>query len=437
MSVAFDNKDQLKPDVISLHQAMLPKKHVGVQACSVWATSLLFVFFQFFIQLSSGQIVNGLMKSFELTALGAGFLSSAYYYVYVSLQTPAGILIDRYRPRLLLSLGALVLMGGCVLFAAAHSFWLAFFARMIMGFGASFAFVGTMYLTDKWFPRKHFAMLTGMVELMGMVGTLIGVHELAYYVDRFGWRECFMFAGYIAGAIAILVALIVRNMPANRVSLSAKPIKRRVLPGLRVLIRMRVAWINAIFSGIMFMLVTVFASLWAIPYVELSHNYTLLEATFFCSMVYVGVGLCSPFIGWLDARVKHRRYLMSGLALLGFANMLVIILVPTLPAPALAICMFLVGVSCSSYILTFAVANQISATRIRTASIGFVNTFSVGSSPIFQPLIGFILYLLARHDHPFEMKQYTVPEFQMALLIIPVCLAIAAWLAWFIPSRKS
>lgn len=436
MSVAFENKDPKKPDVLSFRQAMLPKKHVGIQACAVWGASLLFVFFQFFIQLSSGQIVDGLMKSFQITALGAGFLSSAYYYVYVSLQTPAGILVDRYRPRVLLSLGALVLMCGCLLFATAHHIWLAFIARMVMGLGASFAFVGTMYLTDKWFPRKHFSFLAGMVELMGMIGTLIGVHELAYYVDRFGWRDCIMVAGYVAGGIAVLLALVIRNMPANREPLSSKRVKRRILPGLRVLIRMRVAWINAIYSGIMFMLVTVFAALWAIPFIEKTHQFDLLEATFFCSMVYMGVGLCSPFIGWLDARIKHRRYLMSGLSVLGFVNVLVVIMDPHLPPPALAICMFLIGVSCSSYILTFAVANQIAATRIRTASIGFVNTFSVGTSPIFQPLIGFILYMLARHDHPFEMKQYTVHEFQMALLIIPVCLAIAAWLAWFLPSRK-
>ena len=199
---------------------------------------------------------------------------------------------------------------------------------------------------------------------------------------------------------------------------------------------MRVAWINALYSGIMFMLVTVFAALWGLPYIQQAHNLSLFQATFYCGLIYVGVGICTPLLGLLDSRVTHRRYLMSGLAVMAFVCTLLVIVFPTMPLVELGICMFLIGVSASGYVLTFTVANQIAAMRIRSASIGFVNTLSVGTSPIFQPLIGFILFMLAQHDHPFDMKHYTVHEFQMALMIIPVFLAIAVWLAWFIPSRK-
>src|SRR3990167_9319057 len=70
-----------------------------------WIISGLFVFFQFALQLSSGEMVTGLMRSFNLTAFGAGVLASSYYYIYVSLQTPAGLLVDMFGPRRLLSAG--------------------------------------------------------------------------------------------------------------------------------------------------------------------------------------------------------------------------------------------------------------------------------------------------------------------------------------------
>ena len=73
----------------------------------VWFTSLIFVLFQFFLQLSSAQIVTGLMQSFTLSAFGAGLLASMYYYVYVTLQIPSGMLVDRYGPRRLLTVGSL------------------------------------------------------------------------------------------------------------------------------------------------------------------------------------------------------------------------------------------------------------------------------------------------------------------------------------------
>lgn len=437
MSTAVENKGSKKPDVLSFREAMMPKKHTGLQAYSVWCVSLFFVLFQFFIQLSSGEIVDGLMKSFSLTALGGGFLASAYYYMYVSLQTPAGLLMGEYGPRKLLSAGAAVLMVGSFIFASSHWLLVAFIGRFLMGLGAAFAFVGTMYLTDKWFPRERFALMAGMVEMGGMVGTLIGVFWLANYVETLGWRECMYIVGGVAGLLSIVLYLVIRDMPANRRPLSSqKKVKRRILPGLRVLIRMKIAWINAFYSGIMFMLVTVFAALWGLPYLQQAHHFSLVQATFYCSLVYIGTGIFSPIFGYLDSIIVHRCYLMSGLALLGFVCMLLVILIPDMPHIELGICMFLIGVAAAGYMLTFAVANQIAALRIRTASIGFVNTLSVGTSPIFQPLIGLSLYLLAKHDHPFQMKLYTVHEFQVSLMIIPACLAVAAWLALFIPSRK-
>src|SRR3984957_11174190 len=86
----------------------------------VWGTSAVFLLFQFFLQLSSADIVGGLMESFSLTALGASVLASTYYYIYVTLQAPAGILIDRFGPRRLLTLGALVCALGCWLFASSQ-----------------------------------------------------------------------------------------------------------------------------------------------------------------------------------------------------------------------------------------------------------------------------------------------------------------------------
>ena len=231
MSTAVENKGVQKPDVLSYRDALLPKKHPGLQAYSVWGVALLFVLFQFFIQLSSGEIVNGLMKSFQLTAFGGGFLASAYYYIYVALQTPAGILMGRYGPRKLLSLGAAVLMVGSIVFASAHWLVVAFLGRLLMGTGAAFAFVGTLHLTDKWFPRDRFAFMTGLVELGGMLGTLVGVFWLAHFVELIGWRQCMYFVAGFSGVLSIILALVLRDMPANRRPLSQqKKIKRRVLP---------------------------------------------------------------------------------------------------------------------------------------------------------------------------------------------------------------
>ena len=57
----------------------------------MWFVTLVFVFYQFILQLSSGIMISPLIGSFHTTALGASIVSSSYYYVYVALQTPAGL----------------------------------------------------------------------------------------------------------------------------------------------------------------------------------------------------------------------------------------------------------------------------------------------------------------------------------------------------------
>src|SRR3989338_1805167 len=151
-------------------------------AWSVWIIAVIFVSFQFLLQLSSGEMISGLMRSFMLTAFGGAILTSSYYYIYTLLQVPAGMLIDRFGPRSVLSVGAAIVCIGSLLFAWSKVLWIALIARILMGTGASFAFVGCISLIAIWFPVKRFAMMTGIVETVGMLGTIFGTMWLANYM---------------------------------------------------------------------------------------------------------------------------------------------------------------------------------------------------------------------------------------------------------------
>ncbi len=100
---------------------------------AMWSIGTAFVMFQFLLQLSSGVMAESLMKAFSTSAVGAGLLSSAYYYIYVSLQTPAGMLIDRFGARRLMSFGAVVCALGCLVFSQTDHLWIAALARAMMG----------------------------------------------------------------------------------------------------------------------------------------------------------------------------------------------------------------------------------------------------------------------------------------------------------------
>ena len=432
LGFGVENKAKISTDGAAVLNISLPgslsaaRRRRMTLAWSVWFMAALFVFFQFYIQLSSGEIVNSLMRSFSLSALGGGLLASTYYYVYTLLQTPAGMLMDRYGPRLILTLGALVACVGCLLFGDAHGVLDAAFGRVLMGAGAAFSFVGCLNLVSKWFPMRRFALMTSIVEGAGMLGAIVGNLWLAHIVHQIGWRTCMVASGVLAGVLSICLWLVVRNGPRKKAAVeTVKAVE--LWPGVVRLLKNPMVWLNGTYSGLMFSVLTVFIALWAVPFFELSHHISLMASTWACCALYVGVMLGGPLVGWLDSRFDCRRWLMCGGGVLAALLLFFIIFYTSLSYIALCFALFGVGFMISAYVLGFAVANEIASPSNRATSIGFANMMCVGFAPILQPFIG---YLMHGGVNP------TVTNFEWAVSIIPFLMLVAAVIALFLPKRQ-
>ncbi|MCX7120447.1 MAG: MFS transporter [Gammaproteobacteria bacterium] len=389
-------------------------------AWSIWAVAAVFCFFQFFLQLSSGEIIASLMKSFALTAFGGGLLASSYYYIYVTLQIPAGMLMDRYGPRIILSLGALTVSTGCFIFYAAKTVSLAL----------SFAFVGCLNVISIWFPLRRFALMAAIVETAGMIGAIVGNYWLAGCIERIGWRGAIFIAAIFAGILSVFLFLLIRNTPNQKKALKVITSKTSLLHGLKQLIRNPLIWINGIYSGVMFGIVTVFIALWAIPFFELSRRIDLVSATLLTSALYVGIAVGGPVIGWLDGKTGWRREMMIINAFSAALFLFLSIYCLNLPLIVIAVFLFVTGICASSYVLTFAIANELAAPANRATSIGFTNMLCVAFAPILQPLVGFLITYFDR------IPDHLVLHFQWAVTVVPVLSCVAGILAFYLPTKK-
>lgn len=407
-------------------------------AWSVWLVAAVFVFFQFYLQLSSGEMVDGLMKTFSLTAVGGGLLASTYYYVYVLLQVPAGMLMDRYGPRLLLSVGALVVAASLALFAKAPVVWVAMIARVFVGAGAAFAFVGCLNLIAKWFPQRRFAVMVAIVEGVGMLGAILGELFLASLVHRVGWRNCMLASSVVAGVIAILLWTVIRNTPKRKSVKSLVASSAGLWLGVKHLLSTKIAWINGIYSGIAFSIVTVFSALWAVPFIEYSHHVTLLVATASTVMVYVGVIFGGPMMGWLDGRTNWRRIILVGSTLIAAVLLTIVIFWVSLPIWVDSILMFCAGFFASAYILTFSIASEIAQPESKATSIGFTNMLCVLTAPILQPLVGLLMHLFSVSTivHGHVEVHRTLWGYQLSVALIPSVMVVAAGLGFLLPYRQ-
>src|SRR5574341_1433759 len=126
--------------------AALPAPPPVALAWTVWGLGAALYLIGFYQRVAPAVITNELMADFGLTAAALGNLSAFYFYSYVAMQVPTGIMADRLGPRRLLTAGAAVAAAGTLLFAAAPNILLANAGRLLIGGSVAVAFVGMLKL---------------------------------------------------------------------------------------------------------------------------------------------------------------------------------------------------------------------------------------------------------------------------------------------------
>lgn len=401
----------------------------------IWLMGTCFALYQFILQLSTGIIVVDVMHAFHLTASEAGIFSGTFYFVYASLQTPAGLLLDRFGARLLLSTTSLFCAVGCFLLGMSHHYALALLSRVLMGIGCAFAFVGAVQLLRDWFPKDSFSTLIGLMETTAMFNCLFSTLLIAKLVQLLGWRISIQLFGYAALFISLGCLTIIRDKGHYYQASPRKAPSYSFKQSFLSIITNPILWLNGLYCGIMFLVVTLFGALWAIPFLQSELQCSLPIATFIAAMIYIGVAVGCPTVAYLSSRYNHYRSILFVGGILTTVSITLILFAPIRTAWILAILYFSCGLSCSPYIINFTLANQIAPNHAKSASIGFTNTLCIITAPLFQYLTGLGITLHHRSTASLMDTAYNYGDFQFGLSILPLALFVATLIALFLPEK--
>ncbi|WP_083191087.1 MFS transporter [Legionella jamestowniensis] len=387
----------------------------------IWLIGVSFVLFQFFLQLSSGVIIGAIMHEMNLSALMAGILGSAFYYVYTSLQIPVGLLFDRKNTRALLTSSAFFCSAGCFFFAHSHSLLFLIIGRVIIGAGSAFAFVGLSHLLRQHFPLRQFGFMIGLSETLGFLATMVGMISLGALITQWGWRSFLNVAAFVSLGIAYCSWQYIPVSPL-------KPSPFKFSEQIKQIVTNGRAWINGWFVGLSFTVITVFGAMWAVPFIQIKLLCDLKTASAIDSMIFLGAALSCPLFGYLAILFK-RKPLMLG-SCLSTAGLILLVLYLPLSSPFLiAFLMLMIGLCCGAYMLAFSIANELAPSQSLSTCTGFTNTLAMITAPLLQPLIGFFL-------DKFSTKPL-LEAYQTALLVVPISLIVAASLVQFLPEKNT
>lgn len=398
---------------------ILPSKKI-----LIWLIGVFFLLFQFFLQLSSGIVIGAIMHEQSLSALTAGLLSSAFYYVYTTFQIPVGLLFDRYNTRYLLSFNAALCAIGCFMFAYGHSLTALFFGRFIIGAGSAFAFVGLSHLLRQHFPLRKYAFMIGVSETLGFTITVFGMIGMGSFINHFGWRYFIASAGVIGLFISLLCWHLI---PDNKPKIRNPNYKDQLIQ----ILKNKLAWINGIFVGLEFSVITVFGALWAVPFLQLKLDCSLKVASILTSMILLGAGLSCPIFGQLSIHLAKRKPLLHASCLSTALLMLILLFLPMQNILLVGLLLFLIGLCCGAYMLAYSIANELAPAESLSTCTGFTNTLAMLSAPLLQPFVGYLLDKVSSTP-----GVYSLGDYQIALLIIPLALGLASVLAHFLPEKQ-
>jgi MFS family permease len=396
----------------------------------VWGLGCLFYFYECLLQVSPSVMSNELMRDFSVTSQTLGILSGIYFYSYAAMQLPGGVLMDYFGPHRLLTLATAVCAVSTIAFGMTNSFFMACVARLMIGFGSAFAAVGTMKLAANWFPAQKFALLTGLMVTIGMMGAIGGEAPLALLIDNFGWRHSMIIMGAVGLVLSALIVFIARDTPKNYTpAIHHHPIaEERLIPSFLALIKNSQLWLVAIYGGLMYMATPVFCGLWGVPFLMNKMLITKSTAANLVSLVFIGWAIASPLWGIFSNRIGRRKPPMYIGCIGALICSTLFIFVPITSAFLMEFLLFTFGIFSAGFLPAFTVAKELCNKKYVATGLSFMNMMNMVGIALAQPLIGYILDKMWQGEMDGTVRLYPLVAYHTALSILPLGMLIALFI---------
>lgn len=400
----------------------------GIKAWWVWGLASFFYLYEFIIRVAPSVMTDELQLTFSLSATQLAGALATYYYIYSPMQFFVGILLDRFGGKCLLVPASVVVGIGCFMVLVPNGTIVSLsIARLLMGLGSAFGFVGALYLASMWFPHSRLAMIAGLTTTLGMVGAIIGERPLSEFVEHSRWEEAWIWFGIIGFIVAILLLVFIPKPPSWEIERRKKHFKGHgavgILDSVIIIAKNPQSWIIAFISGCMYMTLSVFGDQWGVQYVMKVTGAKKTTAAGAASMVYVGWLFGAPVIGFISDIFKRRKAPVlwgSAISLLFF---IYLVISDDISIEAMHVILFIIGFTSSAKVITFVANMEINPNFARGTAVAFTNMVVMLIGGVFQHLWGFILDLASGPGYQ-TACQSTEFSYRMALCTIPAMMLL-------------
>src|SRR5258708_3456198 len=248
-----------------------------------------------------------------------------------------GYLIDKFGPRVMISISGALVAIAWVINSMADALVLLYIGAAVGGIGAGVIYGGSVGNALKWFPDRR-GLAAGLTAAGFGAGSALTVIPIANMIKSSGYESAFFWFGLGQGIVVIIVAMLLRAPEAGEVPAPAAPAvqqtRRDYVP--REVLKTPPFWA----MYVVFVLVAAGGLMAVAQLALIAKDYkgdaipasilglTLPALTFALSIDRVLNGLCRRFFGWVFDQIGRENtmfiaFLLEGLgiyALLLFAG---------------------------------------------------------------------------------------------------------------------
>ncbi len=297
-----------------------------------------------FYRSSTGVIGPNLMADLHLTAEGLGIVTSMFFLVFTLLQLPAGVLLDRFGARRVMTAMLGLALVGTIWFAAADDLAGLTIGRGLIGAGFTSIMVGSLVICSRWFPADRFTTAMAYLYAFANAGHLLATGPLAAAAFALGWRASFVGLALITAALAALFFFVVRDAPPGHAYHQREPeTLAATASGIGEVFRVRDALFLMPLIAVGYATVVTLLGGWGGPYFHEVHGLGEVargEALAVMALAMIAGTICyGPLDRWFDTR--------KGVVLVGGSLTAAVLVVLALwPGPATWVAVLLLTLFC-------------------------------------------------------------------------------------------
>lgn len=406
-----------------------PRQYSLFKAWSVVLVTSLFFFYEFGLNNLFNSLEVPVSQAYHLSSVEMGWIGSAYFYANIAFLIPAGLLLDRFSPRRLIALALLVCSSGVLVIALTHSVLWVVIARLLMGFGGGFCFIGCIRIAVNWFDSVHMARASGVIVSMGMLGAFLVQAPLTILMNHVGWRMATVWVAVAGYAVMLLIYWLVRDVPPQYKSYNTARHEALAELGIWQSIKLVFAkpqnWLCAIFGSMINLPIFLIGALWGVPYLMTIHQFSNTDAALVASMVFVGTIVGSPWVGWISDKLGRRKLPMLIGVLLSLILVYTALNIHSNNVWVMLVLFFLLGLTTSVQVLSYPVVAETNSRMVSSVATSIISMWMMLGGAIGQPLFGLLLALHWKGAYHNGTPVYSAANYHFAMNILPIAFVVS------------